>query len=86
MGVSEETSAGVHINTMLSYIQLSRSSLIFMLPPSLVLSSIYPTFTVTEVLTPNFVLSRFDSFLLFIIFLTGKILVDLVGGIDYQLC
>ena len=50
--------------------------------PSLIFSSISPTSTVTEVPTPIFVLSRFASLPLFVIFTTGKLFVDLGGGSD----
>ena len=42
--------------------------------------SIFPTFTVTKVPNPIFFLSHFVLFLLFLIVLTGKLLVGLDGG------
>ena len=50
--------------------------------PSLIFSLISPTFTVTEVPTPIFILSCFASFLLFVFFSTAELLVDLGGGGD----
>ena len=51
-------------------------------PPPLIFSSISPTFTMTEVPTPIFALSRFSSLLLFSIMPTGTLMVDLgVGAI-----
>ena len=58
----------------------THSFLVLLLFPSLILLSIYPTFTVTEVPTPIFILSRFSSFLVFLIVPKGKLLVDLGGG------
>ena len=52
------------------------SSLVLFIFPSLIFSSIYTTFTVTEVPTLIFVLFRFPFFLLFAIVPTGKLLVD----------
>ena len=47
---------------------------------SLIFSLIYLNFTVIEPPTTIFVLSHFSSFLLFMIFRTCKLLVDLAGG------
>ena len=76
------TSVVRYSNTMLTYIQPTSSFLILLLFPSLIISSISPTFTVTEVPTLIFVLSRFASFLFFVVVPTGKLLVDLGGGSD----
>ena len=67
-------------NTMLTYIEPTSFFLLLLLFSSLIFSSIFLTFDVTEVNTPIFVLSGFASFLLFIIVPTGKLLVDLWGG------
>ena len=93
MGVSEETSTRVrHMCTMektgTNHQKRERTRtevmgaksykptsfvLILLLFPSLI-------FTVIEVPTPIFVLSRFASYILFILVPTGKLLVDLGGG------
>ena len=49
---------------------------------SLIFSLISPTFIVTEFPTKIFILYRFSYFLLFLIFPTEKILVDL-GSLNY---
>ena len=64
--------------------QSTRSFLILLHFPSLIFSSIYPTFTVTKFLTPIFFLCRLSSFLLFVIVPTGKLVVDLGGVIRDQ--
>ena len=65
--------------------------LILLIYPSLIFSSISPTFFVTEFPTPIFFLSCFSLFLLFISVPTGKLLVNLGGvlsncGSDYREC
>ena len=57
----------------------------FYFPPSLIFSSISRTFYVTESPTPIFGLSRFNSFLLFVIVPTAKLLVDLGDGSGWRL-
>ena len=61
------------------------SFLILIIPPSQIFSLISLTYNVTEVPTTIFGLSHFNSFLLFVIVPTWKLLVDLGYGIDWRL-
>ena len=60
------------------------SFLILLFFTSLIFPSIYTNFAISKDPTPIFILSRFASFLSFIIVTTGKLIVDWGGG-DQQL-
>ena len=83
------TSIVRHSNTIMTYIfgnhcgvwtRPTTSFLIIIIFLSLVLS-ISPTFSVTKNPTPIFILTHLASFLSFIIITTGKLIVNLGGGV-----